>query len=293
MIKKPMLAATIDDITNLRYPVYVSPKLDGIRAIIQNGVVLSRSLKPIPNQWVQKLFGRDHLNGLDGELILGDPCSPTCFRDTTSFVMSADKVADEIYFHVFDCYGPDAFNTRLDLRNFKVGSHPSIIKVPHAHVGTSQLLTHYEEQYLEQGFEGLMVRDPHGLYKFGRSTLKEGGLLKLKRFCDGEAVITGLIEQMHNANEAKVNALGHTERSSHKENMIGKNTLGALSVRDIITGVEFEIGSGFDDALRRKLWIEGDSPVGRIVKYRYSPTGSKDKPRFPTFLGFRNPMDMS
>ena len=83
---KPMLAiaAAIEDVT---YPIWVGVKYDGIRALVVNGVVLSRSLKPIPNAHVQKLFGKPEYNGLDGELILGDIYAPDVFRKTTSAVM--------------------------------------------------------------------------------------------------------------------------------------------------------------------------------------------------------------
>jgi DNA ligase-1 len=63
--------------------------------------------------------------------------------------------------------------------------------------------------------------------------------------------------------------------------------LGALKVRDIHSGVEFDIGTGFDDVLRLWVWEHREENMGRLVKYKYFPTGSKDKPRFPTFLGFR------
>ena len=50
---KPMLSGTVTDPAALRYPVLVSPKLDGYRASVQGGVVLSRNLKPIPNAHVR------------------------------------------------------------------------------------------------------------------------------------------------------------------------------------------------------------------------------------------------
>ena len=149
-----------------------------------------------------------------------------------------------------------------------------------------------EERYLADGYEGVMLRSLQGIYKFGRATKKEGALLKLKRFADSEATILGLIEQMHNTNESTINALGLKERSSHKANLVGKDTLGALSVRDVTTGVEFEIGTGFDDAERAKIWAHKDAYIGKLVKYKYFPSGSKDKPRFPVYQGIRDPRDM-
>ncbi len=68
--------------------------------------------------------------------------------------------------------------------------------------------------------------------------------------------------------------------------------MGSLKVRDVKTGVVFEIGTGFDQALRDLFWDRrGDYP-GHIVKYKHFAGGSKDKPRFPVFLGFRDEGDM-
>ena len=72
MTFKPLLASPVEwkhlDYSNL----WVSPKLDGIRAIIRDGVVMSRSLKPIPNKHVQRILGNSPgIEGYDGELIVG------------------------------------------------------------------------------------------------------------------------------------------------------------------------------------------------------------------------------
>jgi hypothetical protein len=67
--------------------VLASPKIDGIRAIIGNGAALSRSLKPIRNLFVQSVLGRAEFQGLDGELVVGDPNDPNCMQNTTSGVM--------------------------------------------------------------------------------------------------------------------------------------------------------------------------------------------------------------
>ena len=61
-VVKPMLA-TEANFNKLRYPVCTQPKLDGIRVVIKDGVVYSRSLKAIPNKHVQTLFR--HLQGID------------------------------------------------------------------------------------------------------------------------------------------------------------------------------------------------------------------------------------
>ncbi len=68
--------------------------------------------------------------------------------------------------------------------------------------------------------------------------------------------------------------------------------LGALAVRDVLSGVEFEIGTGFSEALRQKIWSQQDRYRSQLVKYKRFDPGTKDKPRHPVFLGFRHPDDM-
>lgn len=293
---KHMLAAKCGDLANLKLPLYVSPKLDGIRASVVDGVLLSRNMKPIPNVHTQRMFGLKKYEGLDGELIVGAPNRAEAFNDTTRGVMKTTG-APNVMFHVFDDFRAPAtpFHMRLDnlrARVKKLGSRV-IEVVPHVHCGSVALLQQLEEEYLEAGFEGAMLRSPYGEYKFGRSTEREQWLLKLKRFEDSEAVIDGVEELEHNRNEAQRDANGRTKRSSAKAGKVRGGTLGNLLVRDCYSGVAFSIGSGFTAGTRAALWEARETLIGKVVRYRYFPTGSKTRPRFPTFQGFRDAADMS
>jgi DNA ligase-1 len=260
--------------------------------MILDGKVFSRSMKLIPNNHVQELFGKSSFNGLDGELIMGDPNDPLAFRNTTSAVMTIGGRPD-VTFHAFDMvHYTEPFFTRFTSMRGYIRGHPLIQVVEHVHVYCANDIMRLEEQYLTKGYEGVMLRSSAGVYKQGRSTLREGGLLKLKRFHDSEAVVLGAIELMHNDNEAKPDERGYMKRSSHQENKRPAGKLGALTVRDLTTGAQFEIGTGFTDADRQRLWNARDTLNGMLVKYRFFPTGSKDKPRFPSFQGFRLPADM-
>jgi DNA ligase-1 len=290
---KPMLAATLEEPFALKYPVLVSRKLDGIRATVQDGKVLSRSLKEIPNRHVQQLFS--HLEGFDGELILGDPTAPDAFRKTTSAVMSHSGEPDVTY-HVFDCFSPDPFTFRLLAADRKVRANRSrnVTTVEHITAVSDLDLMGIEDAWLKAGYEGVMIRSLEGRYKQGRSTVKEGALLKLKRFVDGEGAVLRIEEQQHNNNEATVNELGRTHRSSHQENKVGAGLMGALVVRNLQTGVEHKVSPGcLTDANCKQIWEERDIFIGRIARFKYFPTGSKDKPRHTQFTGWRDMMDMS
>lgn len=288
---KPMLAGKIIEIESVKFPVLASPKIDGIRATVQNGMLLSRKLKQIPNHATFNAFSKKALEGSDGELVFGKPTDHDVFRKTSSAVMGFGGTP-EVQYHIFDkfCDRDIPFKERLEEATRLAKVNRNILIVPHGLIKNIAELLEYEKHCLQLGYEGLMVRDPYGPYKQGRSTLREGWLLKLKRFLDGEAEVVGLEEKLHNANEATRNELGRIKRSSHKSNMVPMATLGSLLVEDLKTKVEFSIGTGMDDALRLQLWR--NPPLGRIVRYRYFPTGSKDRPRFPVFAGFREPDDL-
>lgn len=287
---RPMLASTASEV--IRLPALLSPKYDGIRCLIIDGVACGRSLKPIPNKYIQQLFGRTEFNGLDGELVVGNPTARDVFQTTSSGVMSIEGEPD-VRFHVFDDFiETGGFSRRLKTARRRIRKQEFMQEVHHHDVRMIRDMFKLESDYISMGYEGVMLRDPDGPYKHGRSTVKEGWLLKVKRFEDGEAKITGFKELMHNANEAKRNELGQLERSSHKAGKVGLNMLGALIVTDLKTGVEFDIGTGFTDAQRKTIWDERSSLTGKVVKYKSQPSGVKDKPRFPVFLGFRHNIDM-
>lgn len=299
---KPMLAGKLE-LAKLQFPAFASPKLDGIRAIVVDGVLVSRKLIAIPNRALQTLFGHPEFNGLDGELIVGSPTSPTAFRDTTSVVMSHDKPVDGVVFHVFDNYLVDGGWQRRfaaveaavqAAHGAGVPADPKrvpLLVVPHVKVLSQAELMDLDAKLVGRGFEGTMVRSPGGPYKHGRSTTNEGYLLKFKQFEDAEAEVIGFEELMHNGNEALKDNLGRTKRSSHQANKTGLGRLGALILRRP-DGVEFNCGTGFDDAERIRIWGVRDTMLGKQVKYRFFPSGGKDKPRFPTYLGFRDPKDL-
>lgn len=293
---KPMLA-TDADLNKLRFPVYASPKLDGIRASVVDGRLLTRTLKEVPNRFVYNALSKHNLTGLDGELIVGPASSPTVYRDTVSGVMSREGVPQVTYW-VFDLHDQDRwpYADRYDyLMNDRLAGDDLTTSVKIDYLAQTLIkdeaeLQAYEAQTIGLGFEGVILRAIDSPYKFGRSTVKEGYLLKLKRFCDSEAEILEVIEEMHNGNEATTNELGRTKRSSHQENKTGKQRMGALLVRDIHTGVEFQIGTGFTDLDKQQFWL-GDCQGG-IVKYKYFPVGVKDKPRHPVYLGRRHKDDL-
>lgn len=291
----PLLSKAVEfdklDYSNL----WLSAKYDGIRAIIRDGVVVSRKLLPIPNDHVQNLLGgRPELEGYDGELIVGPPYADDVYAQTYSGVMKKDGTPD-VQFFVFDHVGSpnDPYNRRLE----KVDPNQRHIKkvCQHRALDESDVLE-LELFYLSLGYEGVMLRaieGPNSFYKYGRSTAKSNTLLKLKRMESFEAQIVGFEEEQFNGNEATTDALGRTKRSSHQENKVGKATLGAMVCRYEKNGLEFRCGifKGFTAADKLAIWLHQGEYIGRWGKFQKLPIGEKDRPRHPRFIGWRDPID--
>ena len=291
---KPLLSCEVS-LDKINFPVYVSTKFDGIRALVIDSVVYSRSLKPIRNKHVQRLFGKPEYEGFDGELVVGDIYAKDVFQKTTSGVMSEDGEPD-VTFHVFDLWSIPTFDyeyRQRDLQEILLDEdkeYPSIVYAMIHLCKNIDDLTFFLEHERNVGGEGLICRSPSGIYKYGRSTPKEQLSIKLKFFEVGEFEVIGFEERMHNTNEATTNELGYTERSSCKENLIPMNTLGSLVLK--YGDTEYRCGTGFSDAQRKEIWENKESYLGKLSSIRYMSVGQIMLPRIPSFHGFRDKDDM-
>lgn len=285
---KPMLAATLERLEDVSFPVFVSPKLDGIRCLIHNGIAVSRQLKPIPNKHIQECL-KGLPNGLDGELILGNSLD---FSSIQSSIMSEEGRPNFSYV-IFDSVLSAPYSQRLSIFAEYIRNHDRARYMPTYKVNSILELLEKEDMFIKSGYEGIMIRSLDSPYKFGRSTVKEGYLLKFKRFKDSEAKILDFEEKLTNNNEKLKDALGHNKRSSHKANLSAANCLGSFIVYDPKLNTTFKIGSGFTQKDRNDIWLRKDKEIGKFVTYTYQEIGPNGKPRFPIFKGFRDERDLS
>jgi DNA ligase-1 len=291
-IKKPMLAGNYDPV-KAKFPYIATPKIDGIRFVMVNGVALSRSFKPLRNKYIQSLLSSALPDGMDGELTSGDT-----FQSSTSAIM---KIEGQPEFDVwlFDYLDPSSetilsYSARIkQLSQFNLEKeYPfTLHKLLGKPVLSQEELEILDDYHLDSGFEGTMLRSPSGTYKFGRSTVRDNILLKVKRFTDDEGLLIDVHEKMSNQNDAEIDELGHTKRSSALDGMIPMNTAGSLVVFGSYG--EVKVGSGLDDKMREFIWSNRDSLIGKsYVKYKFFPQGVKDLPRHPVFVGLRDSDDM-
>jgi DNA ligase-1 len=289
-ISKPLLAATFDE-TKTKYPYIATPKIDGIRFLMVDGVAVSRTFKPIRNRYIQGILSKTLPDGIDGELTCGDT-----FQSSTSAVMSIEGEPDFVAW-LFDYVEPKddhlwCYVERIEQLKQVMTDSPDWVRILDGiQLNSPSELARYESECLAEGYEGVMVRDLYGTYKFGRATVNENILLKVKRFEDAEAILVDIEEKMHNTNTAEKDNFGRTKRSSAAAGMVGAGTAGTLIVKDA-DGRSFGVGSGLNDQQRQEIWDNKDQYLGKLVKYKYFSHGVKDLPRHPVFQGFRDPDDM-
>jgi DNA ligase 1 len=291
---RPQLAIEHSKVKTQPSSMYMSEKLDGIRCIVFGGVAYSRSLKPIPNLDIQAYvnYWAHILEGMDGELIVGDKNAPDVFNQSTSGVMRQSGEPD-FKFYVFDRYHPTAsWINRYKRLQTLTGVPQRVVMLPHYPVVDMSDIDDFEAEMLEMGAEGVMLRDENAPYKCGRSGTKNPELQKVKRFVDNEFEIIGWEPKYTNTNAAKTNELGRTERSTAKEGMVALDTMGSLILRTS-KGDTFSCGSGMTDAIREDLWERRESLMGQLAKVKYFDVGTGyNVPRFPVLVGIRHKDDI-
>ena len=301
---KPMKAADILDFKSLHYPLIASVKLDGVYAVVKDGQLLGRSLKPFKNKFITEQLSKPEYEGFCGELCevetdasLGrqDLC-----RNTTSCVNTIDRQWKYVWV-LFDYIHPDAIDRPYFYRMEALGNKLYELMIDEdldpirccmrSYVRDPSQAKRDYEYYLSKGYEGLILRDPMGKWKNGRSTLKEQGFLRCKPQDFSEAVIIGVCEAMENQNIAKINELGYTERSSHQENKVGKGIVGSFEAIDLASGEPIKVGAGkLTHEERVHYW--DNPPMGEITKYKSMTYGIKSDPRFARHYSFRAAEDL-
>ena len=204
---KPMLAYPVSDKPiDYSKPVFMQPKLDGVRCLIQcdNGKVTAYSRTG--KQWLniehiteslQKWFKSNTTTVLDGELYNHD------FRDDFESIISMVrktkptdedrlKSAENVQFHCYDIIHPDKslFADRISFINHCLHETDYVKVVPTTRVYKhEEALNMHNDAFLANGYEGSILRT-NDEYQCKRTH----SLRKFKDFHDTEATITGWVE---------------------------------------------------------------------------------------------------
>ena len=197
---KPMLAHKFD-IKRVDYsePVYIQPKLDGVRCLFTKDGAFSRTGKQFMNvahihAELIPFFQQQPDVVLDGELY--NHKLKNDFEKIISLVRKQKPTADDrlearqlVQFHVYDYFDGvmyDSYKTRMHQLGVSDIYNESIKYVQAYKVNNYDESRIYHKDFLNQGYEGSIIR-LDGLYKHGRSY----DLMKFKDFSDTEATIIG------------------------------------------------------------------------------------------------------
>lgn len=298
---KPMLASDFNE-NKIRFPVLAQPKIDGVRGLNIDGTLVGRSLKRHANRFTTYFYSLPSLSGLDGELAAECETHPRLCSLTSSALSTVEGHPFTLWW-LFDLVNSDteglAYATRYSMLKERVtylqkeivqGQYLRV--VPSILVHDREELQALESMWLEEGYEGVILRDPAGKHKQGRSTVREGGLLRIKRFVEEEAIVLSIIEGRRNENAAQVNELGKTFRTSHAENMVPNGMVGSMLCLDVKTQKEITVAAGcMTDEEALYYFRNPGELIGQTIKYKSFPKGVKDKPRFPTFQAIKGAAD--
>lgn len=291
---RPTLAATFEP-DQADFPYLASPKWDGMRCFMFDGAPRSRTMEAIPNTFVRNHLKSWAVEGLDGELVTLTDGKVDDVHTIQSKLMS--EAGNPHYrLVVFDFFAGEwaartyreriahAMEISEELMGLHGEKHLAHV-TPKLISDRGQLDTYCDHVIDDLGMEGVVLRKPDLPYIFARSTMKNGALLRVKRWREDEAEIVGFAPRMKNNNPAQLNGVGYTKRSSAKAGKTPLDTLGKLVCK--WRGVEFAIGTGWDAERAQQLWSVRARLVGQKVTFRYYEVGSKGAPKSPSFVGIR------
>ena len=275
MTLKPMLAHKYDDNrVDWSLPVYIQPKLDGVRCLFTKHGAFSRTGKQFKNLAHIELalisFFKDNPDViLDGELY--NHKLKHDFEKIISLVRKQKPTADDrleakqlVQFHMYDYIDGKYDNYKTRMQNLVTSDiYDAQIKyVPAKLVDSYNYARDIHTTFLSEGYEGSIIR-LDGLYKHGRSY----DLMKFKDFSDTEATIIGY-------------ELGKGKRTG---------TLGKFIMLDD-EGVQFGCppGKGYNYKDLEEMLTNVADYVGKRATFTYFQRTQAGSYRHPLFKCIRN-----
>ena len=254
---------------HLNFPGYASMMLGGMRClaiVTRHGVRLfskgGNAIESVPH--IESALKRLPVGYYDGELLHPSGHKVTihfCRHPRPRFGHTA------VQFFISDFIAESEWNDprmpakerfqKLE-RAFDSVDTSVLRMVPHTLVYRNSDLLRLHRQFIAAGREGTLFQTT------GAYVRRKGWhIQKLKDF---------------KASEGEVVELKVAKTGKHK------GTVSSVRLRDLQTGVEFDLGSGFTDDEIDEL---GPSALGSIIEYRYQELSEARIPRSPSFLRYR------
>jgi hypothetical protein len=141
----------------------------------------------------------------------------------------------------------------------------SVITVATYEAKTEEEVYKLQSQFLEEGYEGAIVREMDGEYRFGNRSNK---LLKVKNFMDKEYTIMDF-----------TTGVGRFEGC-------------CIWICETKDGQPFKVVPQGTMEERQEAYLDADENIGRMLKVKYFELTDDGIPRFPVGLGIRLLEDM-
>lgn len=258
--------------------VATEPKLDGVRciAIVKNGHanLYSRNGKSLSDNYQTTIIADIENMASDGlipkDVVFDGELMGSDFTKTVSQIHRKSNVDITSHFYnVFD-WVPyedwvsqkptlDCQETREKLEDMGLEAHSTYLKLVQRDIVPPSKIKAMHDVYVKQGYEGAMIKTLKSKYKFGRGH----NVTKLKDFYDIDLEVVSFEE-----GTGKYNGM-----------------LGAIVVKN--KNVLVNVGSGFTDEDRKKIWEHRSDFRNHIAEIRYQEETPDGSLRFPTFRGWR------
>ena len=304
MYKKPMLACGGVSLEEVKYPKLASPKVDGIRCLIINGELLTRSMKPQPTRAL-KTFLKEAIEYsiknqvvIDGELY--DHAQPfnwhqSTFRSfdgqplPTTRLWVIDVVSNMLWGNTTNGWRFGEFIHQDIIAG--VGKLENCVAIPQELATSPAQAQATYEGCLLAGYEGMMLRDPERGYKHGRATAGEQWLIKYKAWEENDGVIIDVLEgdKLKEGAEVRMTPTGDKGRSRKQCDYEPSGIAGRIVIR-LEDGTEFGLGTfkGWTHELRVDMLKNKDKYIGRWVRFKSQAVGKKNAPRIPHSLTWKD-----
>lgn len=285
---EPMLAHKYDDYKdkpeklNNQGRLLSQPKLDGIRCIATSRGLFTRNGKPIVSaphilEEIKHILEQNpSVLALDGELYNHELKND--FNEIVSIVKKIKPTNEDLQkskelmqYHVYDLIYTDdmTFIDRSKLLSDIMFDSNFILKYNYIHLVSPVFVSGKDcididtmyGSYLEQGYEGQMIRKELSLYEHKRSQ----SLLKRKEFIDEECLILDVIE-------------GKGNRSGMAGNLRLKHPNGNLFDSNIRGNYDFY----------KELLLNKDKYIFKYATIRYFSLTTDNIPRFPVMITIRD-----
>lgn len=253
-------------------PCFSQPKLDGVRCHVSSSRIFSRGGKDfvsVPHIFNElKELAAKHGVIFDGELYNHEYKNDfnkiiSLVKKTKPSPADIKESEQKIQFHIYDVYMPGvSFADRIQWLKENVDFQKDhLVLVNTDRIEDEESLNSLYAQYIEQGYEGQMVRVPSSEYQTKRSKF----LMKRKEFQDDEFRIVDVVEG-----------------SGNRSGMAGRVILKKGD------GTQFAAGIKGGESFYKSLLGDRESLIGEMATIRYQELTPDGIPRFPVMICVRN-----